>query len=782
MVRYILISQPNMRISGSPQRILIQLSKAQTYATIPNNKIYSNDIKTLLKTSFGNFKTKLKSTSPYKFNYDIIQQKYESAFLKTNLNILVRSVTDVETDVLTKTNEHIKVDDLVQQTPEIMASLFIPNESNIYNIAAYLLNNKNNLKDLSVYTNKKMYESQPEIESIMDMIVEKLMYSKFKPYHLQHTFNDRNNTQNYNQNLTLNIMDVDNPCEWFPQARKLKRKFIMHVGPTNSGKTYNALKRLESCKKGYFAGPLRLLAREVYEKFQSRGVRCNLVTGEEVVVDIDEKGNRAGLTSGTIEMLSLSDSYDVVVVDEIQMIGDEFRGSAWTNAILGAKAKEIHLCGEMSAIPLIEKLVEMTGDELVINEYNRLGKLIVDDKPVSIHDLKRGDCIVCFSKPVILDMKAHVEKQTGLKCAVIYGALPPETRAQEAQRFNDGEYDVVVASDAIGMGLNLKINRVIFTTTQKYNGKTNITLSDSSIKQIGGRAGRFGVGEGEGHITAISKDELNVVKKGIDAPIKYLKKATLWPPDGLWVRYYSMFAENTDLNTMYRKFETDLSKHYRKTKNVVRDFELQSLDDRKTVAKFFENQKLLNNFYIQDQLKCIACPTTITGAPTRALKLVTDDLFKQLMKTIITRTRKSIFDFDSMPFYVTNVDDISDKPILNNTKVHVTGAENEIEPEPVPESLKKDIIQKIKKADIKKFQTLRTPVNKIVPVEERLMKLEQFHRATGTYMWLAYRFPQSFIDIQSAKKLRELIEYRISQMLGNLRASNKLNKNRFKTF
>lgn len=773
-----------IQILASRRLFIFGRSQFRSLATAVKDNdeiIYNSDIKNLIKKSFESFKQKVNTGNTKIFNYDVIRQKYHSEFLKSNVNTLLRKTNDIESEVLKSSNEHLKATDLKKKLPNLMPSLIIPKSSDIYQIAAYLLVKDLNLNNIPIKLKNQTLSKDIQIEQIMELIIEKLMYMKFKPYYLQNVFNDRSNSQNYNQNLTINIIDVDNPCEWFPQARKIKRKFIMHVGPTNSGKTYNALKRLETCSKGYFAGPLRLLAREVYEKFQARGIRCNLVTGEEVVVDIDENGNRSGLTSGTIEMLSLSDTYDVVVVDEIQMIGDEFRGSAWTNAILGAKAKEIHLCGEKSAIPLIEKLVKMTGDDLEINEYNRLGKLVVDDEPVSIHDLKKGDCIVCFSKPVILDMKAHVEKQTGLKCAVIYGALPPETRAQEAQRFNNGEYDVVVASDAIGMGLNLKINRVIFTTVQKYNGKTNITLSDSNIKQIGGRAGRFGVGETEGHITAISKDELQVIKKAIDAPVTYLKKAALWPPDGMWVKYYSMFTEETDLNTMYRKFETDLSKHFRKTKHIKRDFVLQSLDDRKLVGKFFEKEHLNKNFYIQDQLKCIACPTTITGAPTRALKLVTNDLFKQFMQNIITRGRKSIFDFDSMPFYVTTSDDVKDKSVLQNTKV-LTHGSDALEIEPVPSKLKDDIIEKIKKADVKEFQTLRTPVNKIVPVEERLMKLEQFHRATGTYMWLAYRFPQCFTDLQSATKLRELIEYRISEMLSNLRASNRLNKKRFKTF
>ena len=768
------------RANMSPFQRIFGCRKLATVAQGDYQKvIFNNDIKDFIKKSFNNLRTQIKANNTSKLKYDMLKQNCNSAFVREYQNLMLNKLGEIETQTLSKFNEHLRESMLDTLAPQITANVMTPGTNNLYEIAAYILNKNTNLKHLPVKVNNKL-SLEEQREHIMDFLVEKLVYMKYKPYFLQHAFNDKNNNQNFNQNLTLNIMDIDNPYEWFPEARKIKRKFIMHVGPTNSGKTYNALKRLESCQKGYFAGPLRLLAREVYEKFQERGVRCNLVTGEEVVVDIDESGNRAGITSGTIEMLSLSDVYDVVVVDEVQMIGDPFRGSAWTSAILGAKAKEIHLCGEKSAIPLIQKMVKMTGDELIINEYNRLGKLVVDEKPITIDDLERGDCIVCFSKPVILDMKAHVEKQTGLKCAVIYGALPPETRAQEAQRFNDGEYDVVVASDAIGMGLNLKINRVIFTTTQKYNGKANVTLSDSNIKQIGGRAGRFGIGQGEGHITAISKDELAVVKKAIDAPVTYLKNATLWPPDGLWVRYYSMFSEDTNLSTMYRKFETDITKHYRKTKDVEREFVLQSLDDRKNVCNFFEKQKLTKHFYIQDQLKCVACPTTITGSPTRALKLVTDDMFRQFMDNIIHRSRKSIFDFESVPFYVTAGDDISKGHILKDTIINKTG--NDIECEPVPSRMKEEIIKNIKKAEVKEFQTLRAPINKLVPADERLMRLEQFHRAMGTYMWLAYRFPQNFTDIQSANKLRELIEFRISEMLRNLRASNKLNKKRFKTF
>lgn len=728
----------------------------------------------LIKTAFSEIKSNISGGKEDKFKYELITKNYTKQFLKKYQKVLILESEKIHNEIQRELSNFVQAVDNKSSLASIMSYLTTPNVNNFPSILQYIINNKQNTKLPLIPVDAS------NTPLLVSYIVEKLMYMKFKPYYLQYIYSDESNSQNFNDNLMVNIMDVDNPYEWFPEARKLKRKFIMHVGPTNSGKTYNALKRLESCQRGYFAGPLRLLAREVYDKFQDKGIRCNLVTGEEVVVDIDENGNRAGLTSGTVEMLNLSDTYDVIVVDEIQMIGDEFRGSAWTNVLLGAKSKEIHLCGEQSAIPLIKKICEMTGDDLEINEYNRLGKLVVDDEPVEINDLQRGDCIVCFSKPVILEMKTYIENHTGLKCAVIYGALPPETRAQEAQRFNDGHYDVVVASDAIGMGLNLKINRVVFTTTKKYNGKQNVTLTNSNIKQIGGRAGRFGIGNGEGHITAVSKDELQVIKRAIDAPVDYLEKATLWPPDGLWVKFYSMFQDSDVLVSMYRRFEKDLAMHYKRNKNSNNDFEIQSIEEKKKVAQFFVKNKLANKFFINDQLRCIACPTTLTSSPNRALKYVTDDLFKQFMENITQRNRKSPFDFESMPFYLT-----AGESKLNSDSANVKVSKNGsmlVDLEPIPNSLKEKIVKNVKDANIKEFQTPRSLVKNSSPSEERLQKLEQFHQVMGTYMWLSYRFPQSFIDLEAANKVRELIEYRISEILSTLRATNKLKKKKYNAF
>lgn len=229
----------------------------------------------------------------------------------------------------------------------------------------------------------------------------------------------------------------------------------MHVGPTNSGKTYQALKRLEEAKSGAYAGPLRLLAHEVYNRLNSKGIPCALVTGEERRVPQDENWTKRACT---VEMLSGA-NMEVCVIDEIQMIGDPARGWAWTEAVCGVKAKEIHLCGEERTVPLIKELATMMGDELEIRKYKRLSPLAV--APYSLEGdlskLQKGDCLVSFSVVNIHALKKQIEQRTGRKVAIIYGSLPPEVRAQQARLFNDpdNDYDFLVASDAVGMGLNL---------------------------------------------------------------------------------------------------------------------------------------------------------------------------------------------------------------------------------------------------------------------------------------------------------------------------------------
>lgn len=255
------------------------------------------------------------------------------------------------------------------------------------------------------------------------------------------------------------ITDFRNPGEQFPSARQLRRKLILHVGPTNSGKTHSALVALARARTGVYAGPLRLLAHEVFSRFNEgkigdEGKRvCNLITGEEQRI-LDPN---ASLSSCTVEMFPLQRRLEVGVIDEIQMIGDPQRGSAWTNAVIGSQCDELHLCGEESVVELIQKIADELGDDCEVRRYERLSPLVIaqDSLGSDLSKIRRGDCVVTFSRNNIFAYKRFVEEKTGLRVAVAYGGLPPEVREEQARVFNEGGYDVLVASDAVGMGLNL---------------------------------------------------------------------------------------------------------------------------------------------------------------------------------------------------------------------------------------------------------------------------------------------------------------------------------------
>lgn len=147
----------------------------------------------------------------------------------------------------------------------------------------------------------------------------------------------------------------------------------------------------------------------------------------------------------------------MAIIDEIQMLKDPGRGWAWTRAFLGINAEEIHVCGEAATIGLIERLCETTGEVVESHHYNRLTELTIEDTPLgSLENVQPGDCIVCFSKNDIYTVSREIESM-GKQIAVIYGSLPPNTKLAQAAKFNDfnNSCKVMVATDAIGMGLNL---------------------------------------------------------------------------------------------------------------------------------------------------------------------------------------------------------------------------------------------------------------------------------------------------------------------------------------
>ena len=276
----------------------------------------------------------------------------------------------------------------------------------------------------------------------------------------------------------------------YPAARKLKRRFVLHIGPTNSGKTYEALQKFQNAEEAVYLAPLRLLALEVYET-TNMFLPCSLLTGEE-----EDIMPGATHISETIEMADLSRHYDMAVIDEAQMISDPSRGGAWTAAILGLCADEIHICMAPHAESIIRKLIAYCGDEIVeTDRRDRMTPLIEDTEDFSFPEsVMRGDALIVFSKKSVISCAAELQAK-GISCSMIYGALPYETRRAETDRFAKGETSVVVATDAIGMGLNLPIKRVVFLETEKFDGYGRRDLLPEEIQQIAGRAGRKGLYE-----------------------------------------------------------------------------------------------------------------------------------------------------------------------------------------------------------------------------------------------------------------------------------------------
>jgi hypothetical protein len=272
----------------------------------------------------------------------------------------------------------------------------------------------------------------------------------------------------------------------FPLARSMKRKFSIFIGKTNSGKTYTAMNELAMAQSGSYLAPLRLMAQEGQESLFDRKILANLITGEE-----QKKFDGATHVSSTIEMCNMSKPVDVAVIDEIQMIADDSRGWAWSQALVGVPAKHVILVGSEESLPFIIPIIESLGEEYEIRKFERKTPLHIHESIWKLKDLKDGDCIVVFSRKSALEMKNSIEA-TGKKCSVIYGNLSPDVRRSEATKFKSGENPILVATDAIGMGLNLPISRLFFSTLEKFDGISTRYLNVSEIKQIAGRAGRYG--------------------------------------------------------------------------------------------------------------------------------------------------------------------------------------------------------------------------------------------------------------------------------------------------
>ncbi|OTA01545.1 mitochondrial ATP-dependent RNA-helicase Suv3 [Trichoderma parareesei] len=508
------------------------------------------------------------------------------------------------------------------------------------------------------------------------------------------------------------LLDFRFPHEWFPATRMMQRTIHVHVGPTNSGKTYNALKALENSKRGIYAGPLRLLATEVYQRFKAKNIPCALITGEEVRIPEDADQY---FSSCTVEMMPLNSRFDVAVIDEIQMIADHDRGNAWTTAVLGVQAKEVHVCGEERAVNVIKAMCASIGDKCVVHRYERLSPLKTMDKALNgdYSSLQKGDAIVAFSRLNLHSLKQRIEEKTGRRCAIIYGSLPPEVRAQQAALFNDpnNDYDFVVASDAIGMGLNLEIRRVVLESVTKFDGSQNRLLTFPEIKQIGGRAGRYRSAQNPdgstdetekvGLVTTMDKADLRSVQRAFQRTVDDIEAACIQPPAGIVERFASYFPPDTPLSYILKKIQ--------ETATVSSLYRIGLGNDILEIADIIQDIPLT----IHDRMTFCYLPVAL-----RAERAV--EVLRALARIVATNSKGDLLDIEEIPLEFLDI---------NFEEFAGTG-------------------------------------------QQYLSKLESLHVAVNQYVWLSYRYAGVFRSQALAFHVRTLVEEKLMETLERLNYSD----------
>ncbi len=301
----------------------------------------------------------------------------------------------------------------------------------------------------------------------------------------------------------------------YPLARSLNRKLEFYVGPTNSGKTYNAMQKLKEANSGLYLAPLRLLALEGYEDLKASNINATLITGEEQILHED-----AAHVCSTIEMIDFDLDVDVAVIDEVQMLDDADRGWAWVNAIIGCPAKKIIMTGSVNALDAVKRIATYLDEDLEIVKHQRKNELKVLPKWTSLDKLEDGTALIAFSRSDVLKLKQKLQKKYSV--SVIYGNLSPEVRRDEAKRFREKKSQILIATDAIAMGLNLPIKTILFTTDTKFDGISKRKITVNEIVQIAGRAGRYGHFEA-GYLGATRRDVLDHVAQEFEAPIRTIK-------------------------------------------------------------------------------------------------------------------------------------------------------------------------------------------------------------------------------------------------------------------
>ena len=260
-------------------------------------------------------------------------------------------------------------------------------------------------------------------------------------------------------------------------------KITAVLGPTNTGKTFLAIETMLSFQSGMIGFPLRLLAREIYDKVTKKTDpnKVALITGEEKIIPSNAKYYLC-----TVESMPIEKNLEFVGIDEIQMCSDDERGHIFTDRLLNLRGEKLTMfMGSNTIKNIISKL---DGDLKFINK-ERLSKLtFAGHKKIS--RIERKSAIIAFSAEEVYAIAELLRRQKG-GASIVMGSLSPKTRNAQVELYQSGDVDYLVATDAIGMGINMDLENIFFSNLKKFDGKKLRRLNLSEIGQISGRAGRY---------------------------------------------------------------------------------------------------------------------------------------------------------------------------------------------------------------------------------------------------------------------------------------------------
>ena len=262
-----------------------------------------------------------------------------------------------------------------------------------------------------------------------------------------------------------------------------KNKVTAVLGPTNTGKTFLAIETMLSFQSGMIGFPLRLLAREVYDKVIKKidPSKVALITGEEKIIPLNAKYFLC-----TVESMPVDKSLEFVGVDEIQMCADSERGHIFTDRLLNLRGEKLTM---LMGSNTIKSIIERLNDDIEFINKERFSKLSFGGHK-KISRIERKSAVIAFSAEEVYAIAELIRRQKG-GAAIVMGSLSPKTRNAQVNLYQSGDVDYLVATDAIGMGINMDLDQVFFSNIKKFDGKKLRRLNISEIGQIAGRAGRY---------------------------------------------------------------------------------------------------------------------------------------------------------------------------------------------------------------------------------------------------------------------------------------------------